>query len=61
MYEFSKQVLQKVSFDRVLFRKELFKVIKWLKKDEALLLKTWCLTTFGTIYRDVITEAFENF
>lgn len=59
MYEFSKQVLQKVSFDRSLFSKELKKAIKWVKKDELTLLKAWCLATFGHMYRDVIMDAFE--
>ena len=60
MYEFSKQVLQKVSFDKYLFRKELLKALKWLAKDEALLLKAWCLASFGHMYKDVILDAFET-
>lgn len=56
----SKKVLTKVSFDRVLFRKELLKSIKWLKPRESLMLKAWCLATFGHMYRDVITETFES-
>lgn len=59
MFEMCKQVLQKVSFDQLLFRKELSKAIKWLKKDEALILKAWCLATFGHVYKDVIMETFE--
>jgi len=59
MYEFSKKVLLKVSFDRTLFRKELLKSKKWLKGDELIMLKAWCLTTFGHIYRDTIIDAFE--
>jgi hypothetical protein len=58
MYEFSKQVLQKVSFDRSLFSKELRKAIKWIKQEEAILLKTWCLATFGH-YREDIIDAFD--
>ncbi len=60
MYEFSKEVLQKVSFDRRLFRKELIKSLRWLKPQESVLLKAWCLATFGHIYKDVIVEAFEK-
>jgi hypothetical protein len=59
MFEFSKKVLQKVSFDRELFKKELSKSIKWLKKDEALLLKAWCLTTFVQ-YKDVIIDTYDK-
>ena len=32
MLSFSKSILQKVSFDRALFKKELRKSIYWLKK-----------------------------
>lgn len=60
MYEMSKKVLTRVSFDRVLFKKELNKAKKWLKPKESLMLKAWCLTTFGHVYRDVIIEVFET-
>lgn len=60
MFELSKQILEKVSFDRKLFKKELFKAIKWIKPDEALLLKAWCLATFGHLYKDVILDVFET-
>jgi hypothetical protein len=59
MYELSKEILQKVSFDKILFRKELSKAVKWLKKEEVQLLKIWCLSTF-THYSDVISEVFES-
>ncbi|HCA83201.1 MAG: hypothetical protein ACK40M_00225 [Flavobacteriales bacterium] len=59
MLEFSKQVLQKVSFDRRLFEKELRKAIKWIKKEDVLVLKTWCVATFGHQYLDVILSAFD--
>ena len=60
MFELSKQILQKVSFDKTLFRKELIKAVKWLKPDEKLLLKVWCLSTFGNIYKDIIVEVFRT-
>lgn len=60
MYELSKHILQKVSFDRSLFRKELLKAVRWLKPDEKLLLQVWCISTFGHVYRDVINEVFEQ-
>lgn len=52
----SKEVLTKVSFDRKLFVKELRKFTKWLKKEELMQLKTWCLATFGTAYYNEIIE-----
>jgi hypothetical protein len=59
MLEHSKKILKQVSFDRLLFKKELLKALKWIKSEEVLVLKTWCLATF-THYSDVISEAFES-
>lgn len=59
MLRFSKSVLQKVSFDKTLFRKELKKSISWLKPQDLLQLKIWCLATFS-IHKDVVLEVFEN-
>ena len=58
MLELSKKVLEKVSFDRSLFHKELVKAISWLKKDEVPSLKAWCLASFA-MYNDVILEVFD--
>jgi len=60
MFELSKQILEKVSFDKVLFKKELHKALKWLKEDERVMFKVWCLATFGQMYGDVIKEVFRN-
>ena len=60
MFEMSKKILEKVSFDRALFYKELVKTLKWLKPDEKTLLKVWCLANFGHIYKDVIVDAFRH-
>lgn len=60
MYEMSKKVLTRVSFDRRLFKKELLKSRKWLKPKESVMLKAWCLATFGHVYKDVIVEVFET-
>lgn len=59
MLEMSKIVLQQVSFDRKLFRKELIKMLKWLKPSERTLLYSWCLTRFEK-YRDMILEVFRQ-
>lgn len=56
MLEMSKLVLQKVSFDKTLFRKELIKTRNWLKKDEVMMLKAWALITFAGKYDDLILE-----
>ncbi len=60
MLEMTKLILQKVSFDKSLFQKELIKSVKWLKPDEKLLLKVWCLSTFGHMYKDSIVEVFRT-
>lgn len=60
MLEFSQHILKSVSFDRNLFKKELKKMLLWAKPDEALLLKAWCIATFGHLYGDVITDAFRT-
>ena len=60
MMELSQQVLQKVSFDSRLFKKELVKARRWLGQHDQLLLKAWCLATFGHQYRDTIQEVFRQ-
>jgi hypothetical protein len=60
MLDLSQQVLQKVSFDPRLFRKELVKAARWVGDRDQLLLKAWCLATFGHMYKDVIMEVFKR-
>ena len=60
MLDLSKKILEKVSFDKMLFRKELTKAIKWVQPDEKTLLKVWCLATFGNQYQNEILEVFSN-
>ncbi|HET6243226.1 MAG: hypothetical protein H0V01_01550 [Bacteroidetes bacterium] len=59
MFELCKVILQKVSFDKLLFKKELVKATRWLKKEELLLLKVWCLATFSQ-YQDLTSEVFDS-
>lgn len=60
MLKYTKMILEKVSFNRDLFSKELQKSLKWLKKEEIVLLKTWCIIQFGAVYGDVIKEVFSG-
>lgn len=60
MFELSKNILSKVSFDPTLFRKELMKSINWIKPSEKTLLQVWCLATFGNVYKDEIIEIFSK-
>lgn len=57
MLEMTKNVLQSVSFDKILFQKELKKATKWVAKEECHLLRIWCLASFA-MYSDVINEVF---
>lgn len=58
MLKYTKTVLQKVSFNKDLFKKELQKSLRWLRKEEIIVLQTWCVINFGTMYMDVINEVF---
>jgi hypothetical protein len=60
MLEYTKTVLQKVSFNRELFSKELRKAFKWLQKEELVMLQAWCILMFSDQYHDVISEVFRN-
>ena len=59
MLEFSKKILSKVSFDKILFKKELRKSVNWMNKKDIIHLKIWTLTTFSQ-YRNTILEVFDN-
>ena len=59
MLEFSKKILQKVSFDKVLFKKELLKSVRWLNKKEIIILKIWALASFSQ-HKNTILEVFEK-
>ncbi len=57
MIDFVKQVLQGVSFDKELFRKELKKNLSLISPNEKTMLLTWCLTKFSQHY-DVLKDTF---
>ena len=59
MLEFSKKILSKVSFDKILFKKELRKSVSWMSKKDIIHLKVWTLTTFSQ-YKNTILEVFDN-
>ena len=60
MLEYTKTILQKVSFSQYLFSRELGKSLQWLRKDEILALQAWCLITFGDTYLNIIQDIFRN-
>jgi hypothetical protein len=48
-----------VSFDPLLFQKELNKAIRWMTNTEEMQrLREWCLVEFGTIYPKIVQKAF---
>lgn len=51
MLEYSKKVLQKVSFDKALFHKELSKFMLWLSPDEANELFSWSVHNFNKHFK----------
>ncbi|MEH0158158.1 hypothetical protein V6R21_29090 [Limibacter armeniacum] len=59
MLEYSKTILEKVSFDQTLFEKELSKAIDLLTEDEAIKLKKWCQTKFDFFNELSLEESFE--
>ncbi len=58
MLEYVKTILQKVSFSRQLFEKELKKAVASLVPEEVLHLKTWCYQRFGEVYEAILNRCF---
>ena len=60
MLEFSKSVLQKVSFDHSLFQRELHKSIQWVNQADVENLRIWCMETYGNQHGVIIEQAFQT-
>lgn len=61
MLELCKEILTKVSFDKYLFQKELYKALNWVgNSEDKEKLKVWCVSKFGKIYPDVVKLAFSK-
>jgi hypothetical protein len=58
MLNYVKTVLTKVSFDALLFEKELRKAIRLLIADEINDLKNWCYTRFGNEHEAILNRCF---
>jgi len=61
MLNLTKYVLEKVSFDKKLFKKELIKATKALKKEELMLLYTWGVVQFASEHQQMIKEIVSPF
>ncbi|MEN9442373.1 MAG: hypothetical protein RLZ33_2450 [Bacteroidota bacterium] len=59
MLELTKKILKTVSFDALLFQKELNKALKWITDAEEIKkFQEWCIVEFGSIYPLIIRKAF---
>jgi len=59
MLELTKKILTKVSFDALLFQKELNKALKWITDAEEIKkFQEWCIVEFGSKYPIIIRKAF---
>ncbi|WP_128548562.1 hypothetical protein [Larkinella soli] len=60
MLEYIKTILQKVSFDKKLFEKELKKAIGMLIPEEIKQLRSWCYEKFSSIYLSILNRCFSR-
>ncbi|MBG8552823.1 hypothetical protein FY528_10230 [Hymenobacter lutimineralis] len=58
MLEYAKTILVKVSFDKILFEKELRKALRMLVPDELRELRAWCYQQFARVYRTILNRVF---
>lgn len=59
MLELTKKILVKVSFDSVLFQKELRKALKWITDAEEIKrFQEWCIVEFGNKYPIILRKEF---
>ena len=58
MLEYVKTILQKVSFNRQLFEKELRKALASLVPNEVSKLKEWCYKKFGEVHQAILNSCF---
>ena len=59
MLELTKKILTKVSFDALLFQKELFKALKWITdSNDIKKFQEWCISEFSTLHPTIIKQAF---
>lgn len=59
MIEYVKTILQKVSFSRLLFEKELRKGLQLILPHEFAEFRAWCYRTFGQTHQPVLNRYFQ--
>jgi len=60
MLEYSKMILEKVSFDRTIFEKELSKAVKRVNAEEIAHLEGWIYAKFSEKHLKVIDSVFKD-
>ncbi|TNF44457.1 MAG: hypothetical protein EP311_01135 [Cytophagales bacterium] len=58
MLEYVKTILQKVSFSRYLFERELKKGLRYLMPSEIEEFRDWCYEMFGRLYLPILNLHF---
>ncbi|GMQ28764.1 hypothetical protein [Algoriphagus confluentis] len=58
MLEYVKTILQKVSFSRYLFERELKKGLRYLMPSEIEEFRDWCYEMFGRLYLPILNRYF---
>ena len=59
MLDHQKIILEQLSHDKEMFRKEIVKSFKWLKSYEIIMLRRWLKDNYSETHADVIHEVFE--
>jgi hypothetical protein len=60
MLDYCKIILEKMSFDRALFTKELKKALSYLSEKERIDFKNWCYKKFSHQYDSLLTRVFKR-
>lgn len=59
MLEYVKTILQKVSFSKHLFERELKKGLRYLMPAELDEFRDWCYEMFGLMYQSILNRYFK--
>lgn len=51
--------MSKVSFDKILFEKELGKAIQSLKNNDLTAFKQWCYEQYSDLYLSILNQNFD--
>ncbi|NEU07854.1 hypothetical protein GZH53_05975 [Flavihumibacter sp. R14] len=60
MIEYVKMILLKVSFDKMIFQKELIKALNVVKREELGGFRQWCYEEFSGIHLQVLNFVFHE-